>query len=377
MGRQPLRFCYAGLRVAAESRGVPCGRLHDGRKLVARENDARFPMQLGPVPSGCTTEWNFIDKRRFVIWSDCRGGCDMPILLVVDDSELDRRMIGSLLEEDLDWLVAYAKDGSEALDLMRTAPPDIVVTDLVMPGVDGLELVESVRREFDRIPIIVVTGHGSEDLASQALRKGAASYVPKSRLSEGLLETVRQVLSLAMADRNLDQLMRRSVNSRHKFQLDNDPVLCATFIEFVQQTLHRMAFCDVADRLHVAVALEEALMNAICHGNLEMPPAELPTVRRQLHESGTSQLIVERRSENRYRNRHILVGFDVTPGRAQFVIRDQGTGFDWSMVTAQMGAGLKSKDDKRGLVLIHSFMDEVGFNEEGNEIRMVIKRPAA
>jgi CheY-like chemotaxis protein len=301
----------------------------------------------------------------------------MPILLVVDDSELDRRMIGSLLEEDLDWLVTYAKNGEEALDLMQTAPPDAVVTDLVMPGVDGLQLVETIRRDFDRIPVIVVTGQGSEDLASQALRKGAASYVPKSKLADGLLETVRQVLSLAMADRNLDQLMQRSVNSRHKFQLDNDPVLCATFIEFVQQTLYRMAFCDVADRLHVAVALEEALINAMCHGNLELAGGDLPTVRRQLHESGSSELISERRTEQRFQNRHILVGFDVTPGRAQFVIRDQGSGFDWSLVTRQMKTEPKSQEEKRGLVLIHSFMDEVGFNDQGNEIRMVINRPAA
>jgi CheY-like chemotaxis protein/anti-sigma regulatory factor (Ser/Thr protein kinase) len=301
----------------------------------------------------------------------------MPILLVVDDSELDRRMIGSLLEEDLDWLVTYAKNGDEALDLMQTAPPDVVVTDLVMPGVDGLQLVEAIRRDFDRVPVIVVTGQGSEELASKALRKGAASYVPKSRLAEGLLETVRQVLSLALADRNLDQLMQRSVNCRHKFQLENDAVLCSTFIAFVLQTLQRMNFCNIGDRRHVAVALEEALMNAICHGNLELPDGELPLVRRQLHQSGSSELIRERLGEPRYQNRHILVGFDVTPRQAQFVIRDQGSGFDWSLVTGKMRAEPLSQDEKRGLVLIHNFMDEVGFNDQGNEIRMVLNRPAA
>jgi DNA-binding NarL/FixJ family response regulator len=301
----------------------------------------------------------------------------MPILLVVDDSELDRRMIGSLLQEDLDWLVTYAQDGREALDLMQTATPDVVVTDLVMPDMDGLQLVEAIRQDFDRVPVVVVTGQGSEDLASKALRRGAASYVPKSRLAEGLLETVRQVLALAMADRNLDQLMQRAVNSRHKFQLDNDPVLAATFISFVVQTLQRMNFCDVADRRHVAVALEEALMNAICHGNLELPGSELPLVRQQLHEKGTSELISERRGETPYENRHILVGFDVSPRQAQFVIRDQGSGFDWALVTGQMRKAPMSQEEKRGLVLIYNFMDEVGFNEQGNEIRMVLNRPAA
>ncbi len=207
----------------------------------------------------------------------------MPIILVVDDSEVDRRLIGGLLEKDIDWLIEYASDGAEALELMQSATPDLVVTDLLMPNMDGLKFVAAVRDQFSKVPVILVTGEGSEELASRALRKGAASYVPKSHLAEALLETVEQLLALTTADRHVEKLMKYSTNIRYKFHLDNDPLMFPPFIDLVLNTLELMRFCPLTDRRHIAVAIEEALLNALYHGNLELPAELLPGVRQDLH----------------------------------------------------------------------------------------------
>lgn len=301
----------------------------------------------------------------------------MPIVLVVDDSEVDRRLMGGLLSKDMEWLVEYAENGEAALDTMRVATPDVVVTDLLMPGMDGLQLVEAARQEFARVPVILVTGQGSEELASDALRKGAASYVPKQMLADALLETVEQVLALSALDHKMDRLMRCTTNIRHKFQLDNDPDLIGTLGEFVRRTLIQMRFGDPADLNHVGVALEEALLNALCHGNLELSAEQLPVVRQQLHDEGRSEVLEKRRQEQPYAGRKILVGFDVTNERAQFVIRDQGPGFDPKTVPSAADPASLSGECGRGLVLIQNFMDEVAFDDGGNELRMVLKRPVA
>ena len=84
---------------------------------------------------------------------------------------------------------------------------------MLMPQMDGLELVEAVRAKYPLTPVILMTAHGSEDLAIRALKKGAASYVPKQSLAQNLAETLDQVFSAAQTKvserRILDTVMRR------------------------------------------------------------------------------------------------------------------------------------------------------------------------
>src|SRR5688500_5446588 len=105
----------------------------------------------------------------------------MATVLVVDDSAVDRRLVAGLLKQS-NLQVEMAETGREALDCLRATPIDLVVTDLQMPELDGLGLVRHVRDHGPHVPVILITAHGSEDLAIEALHAGAASYVPKSEL---------------------------------------------------------------------------------------------------------------------------------------------------------------------------------------------------
>src|SRR5262245_29566653 len=121
----------------------------------------------------------------------------MATVLVVDDSAVDRTLAGKLLEkrpgltevERATGLSAvFAANGREALAQMERATPDLVLTDLQMPEMDGLQLVEAIKARFPHVPVILMTAHGNEDTAVHALRHGAASYVPKPNLARDLLE---------------------------------------------------------------------------------------------------------------------------------------------------------------------------------------------
>src|SRR5690349_13770360 len=105
----------------------------------------------------------------------------MPTVLVVDDSPIDRRLAGGLLENHFACDVQFAADGKEALQQIERVAPDLVLTDLQMPEMNGLELVAAVKRDYPFVPVVLMTAQGSEDLAAEALRRGAASYVPKRR----------------------------------------------------------------------------------------------------------------------------------------------------------------------------------------------------
>src|SRR5262249_52494919 len=127
-------------------------------------------------------------------------------LLVVDDSPMDRLLTGSLVQNFGPWTVLTAGNGVEALDVLQKETPDLVLTDLQMPEMDGLQLVREVRTRYPAVPVILMTGHGSEDIAIQALKSGAASYVPKKSLARDLAETLDQVLSASKATRDQKRL---------------------------------------------------------------------------------------------------------------------------------------------------------------------------
>ncbi len=107
----------------------------------------------------------------------------MTTVLVVDDSAVDRRLAGGILETASGLKVEYATNGVEALKKIEQALPDVVLSDLQMPEMDGLELVRQIRNRFPLVPVILMTAHGSEDIAVQALALGASSYVPKVKLA--------------------------------------------------------------------------------------------------------------------------------------------------------------------------------------------------
>src|ERR1041384_5719990 len=107
----------------------------------------------------------------------------MVRVLVVDDSPMDRRLSGSLLKKRAGMEPVYAENGVEALEAIARSMPEIVLTDLQMPEMDGLERVEAIRREHPYLPVILMTAHGSEEIAVQALRRGAASYDAKRNLA--------------------------------------------------------------------------------------------------------------------------------------------------------------------------------------------------
>ena len=299
----------------------------------------------------------------------------MPIVLVVDDSEVDRRLVGGLLSRDLDWIVEYAENGKQALEMMEVTEPDIVVTDLMMPDMDGMELVTHLCMHYPSVPIILVTGQGSEDVAAEALARGAVSYVPKRDLADKLVETVEQVLALERADRHYDRLIGCLTEAHYAFELDNDPALIPPLVDLLQQMLMGMRFCDTTTRMHAGVALEEALLNAMLHGNLELGPTEVQQVRARLRQGGSTEADTRRHTPP-YDARRVRVRAVIQREEATFDIADDGPGFDVAAFPVDGPKALGSARG-RGLVLMRSFMDDVVFNDRGNAVRLVLRCPHA
>ncbi|HEY5312295.1 MAG TPA: response regulator [Pirellulales bacterium] len=293
----------------------------------------------------------------------------MPIVLVVDDSPVDRRLIGRLLEKGKDYTVDYAGHGVEALRQLETRMADIVLTDMQMPNMDGLKLVETIHRMYPLLPVIIMTAHGSEDIAVKALMAGAAGFVPKGGLARALVDAVESVLSATRPKGQQERLLECVNSGECALELENDRALFAPLLEWVQQLLAGLRLVDRSEALRVALAVEEALLNALYHGNLELSQEEMFEATSRFHEGGGDRPEPGQQAVPTARRIHVDIRF--SREQASFTIRDDGAGFDSATLPNPLDPATLTSETGRGLVLMRTFMDEVRFNAEGNEVTLV------
>jgi DNA-binding NarL/FixJ family response regulator len=115
-------------------------------------------------------------------------------ILIVDDHAVVRRGVRALLESQPDWEVsAEATTGREAVDLARRLQPDVVVMDLSLPQLNGLDATRQILKESPRTEVLVLTMHHSEELARSVLQAGARGYVLKSDADQNLIAAVESL----------------------------------------------------------------------------------------------------------------------------------------------------------------------------------------
>jgi CheY-like chemotaxis protein/anti-sigma regulatory factor (Ser/Thr protein kinase) len=295
----------------------------------------------------------------------------MARVLVVEDSPTQAVELRYLLE-DAGFDVDLAVDGIAALSSIHERLPDLIVTDMQMPRMDGLALVEAVKRQYPSVPVVLITAHGSEEIAARALRCGAANYVPKRYLARDLTQVVRQIIAMAAPDPERERIIESLDETRFRFTLVNDDSLVAPLVRRLEEAVFEMGLCDRAELIRLAVALREAIVNAIHHGNLELD-SEL----RQDDEGIYHRLGEERRNQSPYRERRVRIDVGVTRSEATFHVRDEGPGFDPSKLPDPTDPANLSRIGGRGVLLIRTLMDEVRFNSAGNEIILIKRRQTA
>lgn len=290
-------------------------------------------------------------------------------ILVVDDSPTQLRQIQFLLERE-GFVVQSAEDGVQAIAAIENNMPMLVVTDLQMPEMNGLELVASVNQTIPSLPVILTTSQGNEKIASQALKAGAASYVPKRELNETLIPVLQQVMAVNKAAKAVPAVAQNAVESTITLEVTNDEGQIPDIISRLELPMVELDLFDEGERMQIAMALDEALLNAMIHGNLEVS-SEL-----RQNDDGAPyvNMIAQRKEETPYKDRKVTIKLEATNEQVTFTIRDDGPGFDAAALRDPTDPENIERAGGRGLLLINAFMDEVSHNEVGNEIRMTKRK---
>lgn len=257
-------------------------------------------------------------------------------VLVVEDEEFLRDGIVELLTMR-GWEVYAVEDGQEAFDVFRRRPFEVVLTDLLMPRLDGMQLIRSLREIDPEIPLVVLTAFGTSDRLGDALRAGATDFLHKPFDNDELAATLLKAWESRFKSR-APSIVLEKTKAELEVTIPADHEIAAGAIAEIE--IVTRAFGYYKKRWNIRRALEEAVENAVTYG-----------------------------SENR-KPRNITLSMNFDGEALSLSVADQGPGFDWKKWSVPDG----SPTDERGLFFIRSVADETTWNEEGNVITMTFYR---
>lgn len=109
-----------------------------------------------------------------------------PVILICDDEENLRESFKLILEDFYD--LRFAKNGVEGLEMVKESEPDMMFLDIKMPKLHGMETLKKIKKARPKLPVVIVSGYQSVEIAQEALKNGAADYVPKPFESAAILK---------------------------------------------------------------------------------------------------------------------------------------------------------------------------------------------
>ncbi|MCP4889183.1 MAG: response regulator [Planctomycetaceae bacterium] len=294
----------------------------------------------------------------------------MAVILLADDSPTHTALMRSLLEE-ASHVVHCVGDGLQLMQALDETVPDLVVTDLRMPEMNGMQVVQEIAARYSTIPTVVVTSPGSENLAVDALALGAANFVPKNSLRILLDHVVCQTLQLSQADRLFDQLSGKLLHPEFSMTLSNHLSSIRPAVTYFIQSLAAAKCMDRTQRIRVATAVVSALFNAICFGNLEVSEEEAVITQILSGEESGHQELRELANQATYRDRHVSLKVSIGEHDTRVLVSHNGPGRSMRTIPAPGTPESFELEQCRGLMLITSVMDDVKFQSDYSEVVMI------
>jgi len=296
----------------------------------------------------------------------------MKILLIDDEPALLEVLEEFLLLNRHE--VTLAKNGEEGWEAFLKAPEtfDVIMTDIKMPMLDGLELLERIRQHDYSTPVIVMTGHGGLDLALRALKLGAFDYLMKPINLNHLSSVLSKLHSIQIPKEELRTIIPFSQGS-FEIAIPSQTQLVSGVVGLLNFFFKPLCQLYAINSNDLIVSLHEALRNAMIHGNLEIQVSDeeyWKPLEASIREKEAIAEFGERKIMVRYALKMVPDSDTNSIGTLTFEIQDSGKGFDRGSLP-DFTDPISLTTPGRGLILIHSFMDKVSWNDSGNCIKML------
>ncbi len=290
-----------------------------------------------------------------------------PRVLVVDDQESLRSLLSRLLaREGFDPI--EAADGAQAIELFRSQAPLVVVSDIMMPRMDGLALLTEVKRIDPNAVVILMTGQGNEDILLHALRGGATNFFKKPFNVRELIEEIRKIVDFRI------EAARSTLFS--PFLVGEIEVIRDTARGFALLSHHQPGHPPAAEH-HAGRAdhQPEDRDRGDDHqrAGARQPGHHVPGKEHGVEDGTLQGLLAERGRASDAAGKKIHITSVLSTESFEITIRDEGEGFDWRALPDVAPENLMSFNG-RGIFLTKIYFDEVIYSEKGTQVTLRKRR---
>jgi DNA-binding response OmpR family regulator len=288
-------------------------------------------------------------------------------VLIVDDQEVLRTLLSRYMTRE-GFEPVEAEDGGKAIELYRSVNPAVVLSDIVMPQMDGLGLLREIRAIDPAAAVILMTGYGNEEILLEALRGGAVNFFKKPFDFHEVMSVVRSVARQRLAPDPTPFHSAHLVEETKRFEFTAADTQIQPIIN--QIALHLGAVAGASEVIHLKIGIEEMIRNAVEHGHLGITGEEK---HRALEEGAFGELVHKRLQTGDNGTKRITLSSRLTAEELVVTIADQGPGFDWKALPA-VSAESFLRYNGRGVLLTRIYFDEVRYNDRGNEVTLTRRR---
>jgi len=286
-------------------------------------------------------------------------------VLLVDDDEITLRMLGHTLEQ-AGYETRAAEDGARGLEIFEDFAPDLVLCDIEMPEMNGLELLAAIRERSAEAIVVMATACGSESYAIEALRARANDYLRKPVEPRQLLALLKKYAGALEPASIATEMANLIVRNAITYQIDNSIDRIYNIIDHMLMQAGRALTQD--DRLAIRLGLGELITNSIEHGNLGITYEEKTEA--LVEEGKFFELVKTRLMEPERAERKVTIQFKMDESGWEWVIEDEGEGFDWRSLPKEPDGGDLWAMHGRGILISRFPFDEFEYRGAGNIVRV-------
>lgn len=288
----------------------------------------------------------------------------MKVLLVEDDAASLSYLEVLMKREGHEY--RSATDGKAGLKTFHEFNPDIVLSDINMAHMNGLEMVERIRQNKPGAIIIMLTAYNSEEYVIKAMKVGANNYLKKPVSKNSLISLLRKYTSVIEAKKIKSSICQYQTEHSFVLKFKTNTESVSSLVNFlVKESSDKFT---EEQKLDIKLGLGELVLNSVEHGNMGITYEEKSTA---VIDGTLQSLYAEKMEHPDIKNRYVTIAYNQTQCGAEWEITDEGNGFDPDCIPNPISEDGIMRLHGRGIFICKFQFDEMEYIGKGNKVRVV------